>query len=188
MSTQPSQLIPYTPNYAMYSRAPEGWHDEPFEYVFTFQQMFTPSTTTANQANIYNQPFQMDPDADFFMRGLSILQDTIPYAGMGTRKILFEMRLRNAFGRALDSAFIPMAAYAGSPNFSGTPTLTDPWQATPWYPELYFPANGAMFADFQALNTGSYYSFHIYLQGIKRFQNEACKPGEKASTAKANGQ
>lgn len=108
--------------------------------------------------------------------------------------IFFQMRLRNAFGRALDSGYIPLTAYAASPNFTGLQSpntaqliTSDPWQATPWYPEMYFPANSALFADLQALNTGdSYYSFHIYLQGVKRFQNENCKDGkiQPAKTSK----
>jgi hypothetical protein len=189
VSSQPQAqpMYPYVPNWAMYSRAPDGWHDEPFEYVFTFQQNFTGGTSTVSQANLTNQPLQLDPDADFFMRGIAVLQDQVktgvePVIG----PILFSMRLRNAFGRPLDSNYIPMGAYAARPNLStGTPQLTDPWQATPWYSELYFPANSALWADFQALNVGYYYSFHIYLKGVKRFQNEACKPGEGASTAKA---
>lgn len=185
MATQPTTTYPpYNPNYAMYSRAPQGWHDEPFEYVFSFQNALAANTPAAS-TSFYNQPLQFDPDADFFMRGMAAMQDTIPYSGAGLKQILFALRMRNAFGRALDSGFIPIGAYCGHPNFSGFPTLTDPWQATPWYPEQYFPANSAMWVDFEALNKGGYYSIHLYLQGVKRFQNESCKPGAAASTAKA---
>jgi hypothetical protein len=182
MSTQP--LYPYIPNYAMYSRPPDGWHDEPFEYVFTFQNTVGAGVVPL----LVNQPMQMDPDADFFMRGIAILQDAIPYGLGALKQIFFSMRLKNAFGRALDSDFIPMPAYAADPNFTGTPDQTDPWQATPWYPEQYFPGNGVLWGDFQGLNSGGiggYYSFHLYLQGVKRFENEVCQPGEKSSTAKA---
>ena len=181
MSTQPH----YTPNYAMYSRAPQGWHDEPFEYVFTFQQTFSPAITAITQATLLNQPMQLDPDADFFMRGLAIVIDSVVTIE-GASPIPMSMRMRNAYGRALDSGFIPLSAYAGSPNFTGTPSLTDPWPATAWFQEMYCPANSAMFLDLQATATGgSYYSFHVYLEGVKRYQNESCKPGQAASTAKA---
>jgi hypothetical protein len=178
-----AQPIQYTPNYAAYSRAPQGWHDEPFEYVFTFQQ----AGITAAQATLLNQPMQLDPDADFFMRGMAILIDLVQTVE-GVSVINMSLRMRNAYGRALDSGFIPLSAYAGSPNFSGTPSITDPWPASPWFQEMYCPANSAMFVDLMALASGAgatYYSFHIYLQGVKRFQNQSCKPGQGASTAKA---
>jgi hypothetical protein len=184
-----AQAIQYTPNYAAYSRAPQGWHDEPFEYVFTFQQNFTPAITAVTQATLLNQPMQLDPDADFFMRGMAILIEKVVHIvveGAIYAPIPMSMRMRNAYGRALDSGFIPLSAYAGSPNFSGTPSVTDPWPASPWFQEMFCPANSAMFVDLLALATGgTYYSFHIYLQGVKRYQNESCKPGQGASTAKA---
>lgn len=186
-------MIPYRPNYLMYSRPPQGWHDEPFEYVFSFSQFGwnVGNITSIDQLNILNQPMPFDPDADFFMRGLAIVVDTVPVTE-GVENLLFNMRLRNAYGRALDNDFIPMAAYATSPqnlnNAVFGPELGSP-VATPWFPELYCPANGTMFADFGAqqsfpIPTTSIfnYSFHIYLQGVKRFQNEECKPGNSQST------
>ena len=108
--------------------------------------------------------------------------------------IFFHMRLRNAFGRALDSAYIPMTAYAASPNFTG---LQSPNTAQLHHKTIMagnslvsgdvLPGEFGLFADLQALNTGdSYYSFHIYLQGVKRFQNENCKDGkiQPAKTSK----
>ena len=112
-----AQAIQYTPNYAAYSRAPQGWHDEPFEYVFTFQQTFVTGITAITQATLLNQPMQLDPDADFFMRGMAVLVDSV-LTVEGAGPINMSMRMRNAYGRALDSGFIPLAAYAGHPNFS----------------------------------------------------------------------
>jgi hypothetical protein len=173
----------YVPNWAMYSRAPEGWHDEPFEFVFQFQAT---GITSLVAATATNQPCQIDPDADFFMRGLAVLQDIVAHSKTALY-IPMQMRLRNAFGRPLDNAFIPMSAYAASPNFTNGPVNGDLWQASPWYPELYIPANGALWMDFEPLTTlgvdQNYYSIHVYLQGVKRFKNEVCKPGEKASNA-----
>ena len=182
----PATNPPYTPNYAAYSRAPQGWHDEPFEYVFSFQQTFAGGITALSQATLLNQPMQLDPDADFFMRGLSILIDNAANLIEGGGSIPMAIRMRNAYGRPLDSGFIPLSAYAGAPNFTGTPYIVRPWEATPWFQEMYCPANAAMFLDLQATATGGlYYSFHVYLQGVKRYQNESCKPGQGASTAKA---
>jgi hypothetical protein len=174
-----AQPYPYTPNYAMYSRAPEGWHDEPFEYVFNFQQDFPGGTAPASQATFLNQPMQFDPDADFYMRGMAILADYI--VGLeGGGPINFTLRLKNPFGRALDSLAIPLNAYAATPNFDNSPVLQGPWQATPWFPEMYCPANSALWGDFTAITTGTYYSLHIYFQGVKRFQNEQCRPGDNS--------
>src|SRR5208337_3814877 len=171
---------PYTPNYLMYSRPPDDWHDEPFEYVFSFAQTFTGIViSTSRQFDFLNQPLQFDPDADFFLRGLAVLIDNVPTYKTSFR-IDFNIRLRNAYGRALDSDFIPMMAYATSPqnlnNAAFGPKPGSP-VATPWYPEMYCPSNGVMFADFQAQPTptgvsvvNASYSFHLYLQGVKRFK------------------
>lgn len=173
----------YEPNYAIYSKAPDGWHDEPFEYVFSFQQTFTPALSNPALANFINQPFQFDPNADFYLRGIALQIDLPPAGYVAGGNITFNMRLRNSYGRALDNDFIPMQAYATQPQFSGPYTAPAGQPvATPWYPEMYFPANGAMWADFQAqgpiaMSAYKFYSFHVYLQGIKRFQNETgtCK-------------
>jgi hypothetical protein len=182
----------YKPNYLMYSRPPQGWHDEPFEYVFSFSQFFSGIViSSSGQFDFFNNPLQFDPDADFFMRGFAVLVDNVPN-GKDEYRLDFNMRLRNAYGRALDSGFIPMMAYATSPenlnNAAFGPESGSP-VATPWYPEMYCPANGTMFADFQCqpVTTGAgavsaSYSFHLYLQGVKRFQNEECKPGNSQST------
>lgn len=179
----------YKPNYAMYSRAPQGWHDEPFEYVFSFVKTVTAPVLAAS-LSFFNNPLQFDPDADFYMRGIAILQDPPPGKDV---QILFDMRLRDAFGRFLDNGFIPMDAYATSPtSLDSTGFPAGGPVATPWYPELYCPANSAMWADFQAENgsasvlTPAFYSFHIYFQGVKRFQNESCEPS--SATAKKQQQ
>lgn len=185
-------MIAYKPNYLMYSRPPQGWHDEPFEYVFSFARSFEASgeVTSTTIFDMPNQPLPFDPDADFFARGIAVLVDVEP-TGEGIINLFFNMRLRNAYGRALDNDYIPMMAYATSPqtiaNAAFGPEAGSP-VATPWFPELYCPANGSMFADFQCQpivlpNSGEFnYSFHIYLQGVKRFQNEECKPGNSQST------
>jgi hypothetical protein len=176
--------VSYVPNYAMYPSAPDGWHDEPFEYVYTFQFDFGAPISVAAQANLLNQPLQLDPDGDFYMRGMAAMIDQAP-AGKG--RIDFNMRMRDAFGRQLDSAFIPMAAYA-TPAFAAGPftglaggvSSATPIPATPWYPELYCPKSGVMFADFQSQvligKSAQFYSFHLYFKGVKRFKNEACAP------------
>jgi hypothetical protein len=185
-------MIPYNPNYLMYSRPPDGWHDEPFEYCFTFAQFFTGIViSTPRQFDFLNSPMQFDPDADFFMRGIAVLVDNVP-TGKTSFRLDFNMRIRNAYGRALDSASIPMMSYATSPetlaNAAFGPEPGSP-VATPWFPELYCPSNGVMTADFQCQTcpTGvtpvdASYSFHLYFQGIKRFRNEECKPGNTEST------
>lgn len=190
--------MPYKPNYAMYSKPPQGWHDEPFEYVFSFQNSGAANVPfSAAQLNLLNNPLQLDPDADFLMRGIAILVDVTPVTiEPTTEQILFDMRLRDSFGRYLDNGFIPMGAYATSPttgvnntgvgqfySFPGNPV------ATPVYPELYCPANSAMWVDFQAeyalsvSNPPWFYSFHLYFQGVKRFQNEDCKPGSTSTSS-----
>ena len=182
----------YKPNYTMYSRAPQGWHDEPFEYVFSFSQFIASiDVTQSTVLDFLNNPMQFDPDADFFVRGIAVLVDQFP--GKGFVMPLFNMRLRDSFGRPLDNAFIPMMAYATSPGTAGEfPVVAGAPGATAWYPELYCPANSAMWADFQcqpvALGTEEIkYAFHLYLQGVKRFQNEDCKPGStNASSQKKN--
>ena len=189
----------YKQNYAMYSRAPQGWHDEPFEYVWSFQAGLVAGPITASQLSVFNNPLQFDPDADFYLRGIAALVDLAPpfeAEAPPNVNVLFDMRLRDCFGRALDSGFIPMAAYATSPSdlnpaaaffqVPGSPV------ATPWYPELYCPANGAMWADFNAeisIVAGAFwfYSFHLYFQGIKRFQNESCEPSSATTTKQQRG-
>jgi hypothetical protein len=171
--------MPYKPNYSDYSRAPQGWHDEPFEYVWSFSAFNLP-VGPATQFNFFNNPLQFDPDADFFLRGLAILIDVTP-VGEGLSQLFFNMRMRDSFGRPLDSAFIAMQAYATNPTTSGE-YESQPGNpvATPWYPELYCPANSAMWVDFQTQAANGEigaYSFHLYFQGVKRFQNEDCKPG-----------
>lgn len=175
----------YQANYAMYSKAPDGWHDEPFEYVFNFQNSFTPALSNPQLADFLNAPMQFDPDADFYFRELAILIDLPPSAYVATGRIDFNMRLRNAYGRALDNDYIPMQAYATSPQAIFGASNAGPFSspigapvASPIYPEMFFPANGTMWGDFQAqgpiaMSAYKFYSFHIYLAGIKRFQNEA---------------
>lgn len=183
--------MPYKPNYAMYSKPPQGWHDEPFEYCFSFAQFIAPlQITIPQQFDFFNNPLQLDPDADFYMRGISIVIDNTT-SGEFLSILLFNMRLRDSYGRPLDNMFIPMQAYATNPGVTakfrevvGAPT------ATPVYPELFCPANSAMWADFQAQTVapgfaGISYSFHLYFQGIKRFQNEDCKPGTTTHQSKA---
>jgi hypothetical protein len=175
----------YKPNYATYSRAPQGWHDEPFEYVYSFQNSGAGPASIA-QLSLYNNPLEFGPDADFFMRGIAILVDVAP---AGDTNVPYDLRLRDSFGRYLDNGYIPMGAYATSPPegaISGGVSAALFYQnlgaavATPWYPELYCPANSAMWADFQAeFAVGGvtwFYSFHLYFQGVKRFQNELCEP------------
>jgi len=182
--------MPYKPNYADYSRAPQGWHDEPFEYVFSFQNSGT-GPASVQQLSFFNNPLQFDPDADFFLRGIAILVDVGPLTvEPATDLITFDMRLRDSFGRPLDNGFIPMAAYATSPSALTAATffqVPGSPEATPWYPELYCPANSAMMADFQAefavVGVPWFYSFHLYFQGIKRFQNEDCKPGSTSTSS-----
>ena len=168
----------YTPNYAMYSKAADGWHDEPFEYVYTFQKDFGAPIATPSLADFLNQPLQLDPDADFYARAIAILIDQAP---PGEGRIDFNMRLRDAFGRPLDDGFIPMSAYAIAPFSVGPfgPPAGSP-SGTPWFPEMYCPKSSIMWADFQAQTlvgkAAQFYSFHIYFQGVKRFENEECKP------------
>ena len=188
--------MPYKPNYRMYSKPQDGWHDEPFEYVFSF---FNSGATAATQAadtfNFLNNPLQLDPDADFYLRGIAIVVDVEPVPVESSNvNVLFDMRLRDSWGRYLDNSFIPIGAYATCPlqNFAGQAEFFS-WPgnppATPWYPELYCPSNSAMWADFQAENgvggvgTPWYYSFHLYFQGVKRFQNEDCKPGSTSTSS-----
>ena len=183
----------YQPNYSQYSRAPQGWHDEPFEYVFSFAQ-FLPNVTivAAQQFDFLNNPLQFDPDADFYMRGIAVLVDETE-GGPDVTLVspLFNMRLRDSFGRPLDNQFIPMMAYATSPGDLGLfPGVPGSPVATPWYPELYCPANSAMWADFQCQPVSIVatpnlvaYAFHLYFQGIKRFQNEDCVPGSTSTSS-----
>jgi hypothetical protein len=167
----------------MYSRAPEGFHDEPFEYVFSFYNNFGTNFTTASQADFLDQPLEFDPDADFYVRSIAQMVDPSPTGEGLPDAIYFNMRLRDAFGRPLDSGFIPIGAYAiGATAYDSTlltpagifpPPAGGPL-ATPWYPELLCPRSCVMFADFQAENIGGQYSFRIYFQGVKRFKNEEC--------------
>lgn len=181
----------YKPNYRMYSKPQTGWHDEPFEYCFSFSMfdITIPVPGNPQPLNFLNNPLQMDPDADFYMRGLSFTIDNVEGGEGGPFEVDFNMRLRDSFGRPLDSDFIPMQAYATSllgvyAAAPGNPV------ATAVYPELYCPASSAMWADFQAQGIGNAvsanlaYSFHLYFQGVKRFQNEDCKPGTNTSQTK----
>jgi|SRR5208337_1664873 len=186
----------YNPNYLMYSRPPDGWHDEPFEYVFSFAFQTTAYTetplTSPRVFDFLANPLQFDPDADFFMRGIAVLVDNLPSSPDVTPvRLDFDMRLRNAYGRALDSTFIPMMSYATSPqNLANAAFGPEPGSpvATPWFPELYCPSNGVLSVDFSCqpipLITSALvgYSFHLYFQGVKRFRNEECKPGNTEST------
>ena len=62
--------MPYKPNYRMYSKPQDGWHDEPFEYVFSYYNTgVTVATQAAETFNFLNNPLQMDPDADFYPIG-----------------------------------------------------------------------------------------------------------------------
>jgi hypothetical protein len=168
----------YTPSYLLYSQAPTDWHDEPFEYCFTFQKDFGAPISTATQADMLNQPLQFDPDADFYLRGMAVQEDNPP-AGEG--RIDFNMRLRDPFGRPLDDGYIPIQAYATLTQNSGvnTPTKGTPTE-TVWFPELYCPKSCFMFADFQtqvvASKSAQFYCFHLYFKGVKRFKNEDCVP------------
>lgn len=163
----------YRPLHELYSQPPAGWHDEPFEYCFSFFKAFA-GITPASQATFLNQPLRFDPDADFYIRGMAALYDN-PNSGEFANQILFSLRLRDPFGRALDNAAIPLSAYCGAPpTFPGGvyASVVNAPVATPWYPELYVPANSAMFADFVAYtNSGQAYSFQIYFQGVKRFND-----------------
>jgi hypothetical protein len=162
----------------MYSRAPEGFHDEPFEYVFSFEHDFGAPVASPSVADFADNPLELDPDADFYARGIAILIDQTPPARVGrVGRIDFNMRLRDTFGRPLDDGYIPMSAYAVAPIAAG------PFAApagspvgTPFFPELYCPASGTLQADFQAqLGASQFYSFHIYLQGVKRFKTTICE-------------
>ena len=184
----------------MYSRPPQGWHDEPFEYCFSFAMFFgvIPIVSTT-QFDFWNNPLQFDPDADFYMRAIAILIDQTP-VGEELLNPYFNMRLRDGFGRSLDNGFIPMQAYATEPTDAGPfAQVAGAPIATPWLPELYCPANGAMWADFQCQNIpgiGSIpvtmaspsYSFHLYFQGVKRFQNENCEPSSAMTKKQQSSQ
>lgn len=181
--------MPYKPNYAMYSKPQQGWHDEPFEYCFSFVQFFgLTNVTISTQFDFFNNPLQMDPDADFYMRGIAILIDPTP-SGEGLSQLFFNMRLRDSYGRPLDNMFLPMQAYATNPGVAGKfPQVAGNPVATPVYPELFCPSNSAMWADFQCqqVQTGMVtpaFSFHLYFQGIKRFQNEDCVPGSTSTSS-----
>ncbi len=172
----------YTPNYLMYSKAPQGFHDEPFEYCFSFSKDFGANIASASVAS-FQSPLQLDPDADFYARSMSIMLFIRNLAGSSggglETRIDFSMRLRDCFGRPLDSDFMVMSAYAMPPNQNGVfnininfPTMV----GTPILPELYCPANGFMFGDFLGVNANRTYNFSLYFQGVKRFQDEECKP------------
>jgi hypothetical protein len=161
----------------MYSRAQAGWHDEPFEYVFSFEFDFGAPISVSTQADLLSQPLQFEPDADFYCRSIAQLVDQAPSS---VDRIDFDMRLRDSFGRPLDQGFIPMAAYAITPIGAGPfPAPAGAPVGTPIYPELFCPKSSVMQADFQAQGlTGrapQFYSFHLYLQGVKRFPNEICE-------------
>ena len=165
----------------MYSKAPDGWHDEPYEYCFNFQNTLAASVTTPRILDFADQPLQFDPDADFYMRGMAILIDAAPVAYAGGGNVTFNMRLRDPFGRPMDDGYVPMQAYATSSINKGPyPALLGAPVATPIYAELYCPASCVMYADFQTQGvsgaTYKTYSFHLYFKGVKRFQDEACKP------------
>jgi len=186
--------MPYRPNYAMYSRAPQGWHDEPFEYVFSYDTFFGSITVVnSTQFDFFNNPLQMDPDADFFMRGIAIQIDNLP-SGEAAQEIFFNMRLRDSFGRALDNTPIALQTYATNPGIIGAfAEIAGSPVATAWYPELYCPANSALWADFQCQNVPAgpntiSFSFHLYFQGIKRFQNEDCKPNSTTPSSASGKQ
>jgi hypothetical protein len=146
---------PYRPNYAMYSKAPEGYHDEPFEYVWSFQRTLAAGSVTLGDLDSLNNPLQFDPDADFYLRGIAVVVDQVPVSASTTFvNINFGMRLRDAFDRPLDDGFIPLPAYAVNPTSNGPfPSPAGSPVGTPNYPELYCPASSVMYADFQAENT-----------------------------------
>jgi FG-GAP repeat len=148
--------MPYKPNYRDYSRPPQGWHDEPFQYVWSFQSTFTSLAANPALGNLLNQPLQLDPDADFYLRGMAVVIDPAPPSVVAPGNLTFNMRLRDSFGRPLDNDFVPMQAYATNPAgfASADPQEAGNPAATPWYPELYCPASSAMWADFQAEGPG----------------------------------
>lgn len=168
----------YDPLYMQYSRAPEGWHDEPFEYCFSFSKDFGAAIATASAAN-FQSPLQFDPDADFYVRSMAIAIFSLPIGlEAGDPIITLAMRLRDCFGRPLDNDFIVMSAYAMPPTQNNAFQISATFPqlvGTPVLPELYCPANGFMFAEFQGLIAHQMFNFSIYLAGVKRFQNEDCK-------------
>lgn len=136
----------YIPSYAMYSKAPEGYHDEVFEYCFTFQATFTPPLASSSQANQFNVPLTFDPDADFYLRGIAVLIDGAP---SGTQRIDFSIRIRDPWGRPLDDNFVPMQVYATNPFPDGPfPGIAGAPSATP-VPELYCPKSCVMYMDME---------------------------------------
>lgn len=132
----------YIPLYEMYSKPPQGWHDEPFEYYFDIEQ---------NALTVKNStPLQMDPDADFYARGIT---------GLANATGLVKVRFQDQWQNSLSNGFV----------LQGNEFGVFP-KARPIFPEICCPKQSLLTVDtteYTNNNASTLFAF----RGVKRFQN-----------------
>lgn len=135
----------YIPMYDFYSVPPDGWHDEPFDYYFPLTCLAGTRKTT---------PLPMDPDADFYWRGITGF-DALNNTALQT------LRFVDAFGNQLSQGYVVQANALGAAPF-----------ARSLYPEVCCPANSVMTVDQVEYVNGAFNAeARIALRGVKRFRD-----------------
>ena len=123
---------------------PPGWRDDSFIYVVDFGDV--PAGAT-----LLNQPFRINTDADFLMRGLGCSLD-------GATGSEVSIRFSDGQGRWRMNAPIPV----------GLLTVTNDSQPRPVFTEIHFPAGSAPLFDVVNASALSADGFQLWLIGVKR--------------------
>jgi hypothetical protein len=131
----------YIPLYDFYSVPPEGWHDEPFDYFFSFD-------LEASERRLLSLP--MEYDADFYWRG-----ETATISGSGDITLKFS----DAFQNSLSQNFVLR------PNAFGVAP-----QTRVRYPEVCCPAYSVPTVEIIE-QVGLDVDLNLTLRGVKRFKN-----------------
>lgn len=135
----------YIPMYDFYSTPPRGWHDEPFDYYFPLTVLRGARKTT---------PLPMDPDADFYWRGISGYDKA-------NNTALQTLRFVDAFGNQLSQTYVTQGNALG----------TAPY-ARPMYPEVCCPAHSVLTVDQVEYANGAFDAeLRLAMRGVKRFRD-----------------
>jgi len=140
----------FVPMFKQYSSPPEGCTDQDYDYYFPF------SVTALLER--FQQPMIMDPDADFYLRGLMGIPSSAVASVFGALKV----KITDPYGNLLVSAYTYMENIFG---ISG--------KAAPIWPEIICPASSVLYFDFQDVLNGAAYTAPVGLRGVKRVK-EVC--------------